>query len=170
MHPRTCYFALILGLIAIVVFSAAAHADCIDIILTPASQSGAAGTMVTFDATLTNLTGSTIFLNGDSATTSSSFLSVDDNPFMNNAPLSLAPGASSGPFALFGVFIAPGTAQGSYAFNTFTITGGTSRGTFDPLGSAQFNVNVAVAPEPGTLVLLATGLLGLGIKLRRERG
>jgi len=164
MQPHRLSYQLILGLMAIAFLSAAAHADSIDITLMQSSQSGLAGTSVTFDATITNMTGGTIFLNGDSATTSTSFLTVNDNPFLNNAPLSLAAGASSGPFALFSVFIAPGTPSGNYSFNTFSISGGTSNVAFNTVGSAQFNV--AVTPEPGTLVLLASGLLGVGLKLR----
>ncbi len=164
MPRRQLFYRSILSLIATIFLSAAAHADAIDITLTPVSQSGMAGTTITFEATLTNLAGSTIFLNGDSVTTSSSFLVLDDNPFLTHAPLSLAPGAVSGPFALFSVFITPGTPNGVYNSNTFTILGGTSSGDFNNVGSAQFDV--AVAPEPGTIVLLTSGLLGLGIKLR----
>src|SRR5271166_4451682 len=109
MQPRRLSYLLILGLMATVLLSSPARADSIDITLMQISQVGLSGTTVTFDATLTNLTGSTIFLNGDARTTSTPFLSVDDSPFLTNAPLSLNPGARSGPFALFSVFIAPGT-------------------------------------------------------------
>jgi len=161
---------LFVGLLAIVFCSATAHADSIGITLTQISQSGAAGTIVTFDARLTNLTSSPVFLNGDSATTSTSFLTVDDNPFLNNAPLSLAAGASSGPFALFNVLIAPGTAVGTYGFNTFSILGGADGSAFAPTGSAQFAVTASPVPEPGTIRLLVTGMLGLGAwgRLRRH--
>jgi hypothetical protein len=158
-----------IALLAVAFLSSVAHADSVGITLTDTSQTGLAGTTVTFDATLTNLTSSTIFLNGDTATTSSSSLTVDDNPFLNNAPLSLAAGASSGPFALFNVLIAPGTLPGTYDFNTFSILGGPTNVDFNTVGSAQFNVNVSPVPEPGTIVLLTSGLLGLGIKFRFRR-
>jgi PEP-CTERM motif len=142
-----------------------AYADSIEITLTDPTQSGG---MVRFDATLTNLTGSTIFLNGASATTSSSFLTVDTNPFLTNAPLSLAGNASSGPFAAFNVFIAPGTPAGSYSLNSFSILGGLTSNNFNSIGSADFTVNVSpglsVAPEPGTLVLVGLGVLGIGLQ------
>jgi hypothetical protein len=155
-------YLLILSVMAAVLFSAVAHADSIDITLISTSQSGVAGTTVTFEAILTNLTSSTVFLNGDSATTSTSFLTLDDNPFMSNAPLSLAAGASSGPFALFSVFIAPGTASGIYSPNLFSILGGADSNAFNPVGNAPFSVSVSPVPEPGTITLLLTGMLGLG--------
>jgi len=163
MQPRRWGYAVILSL-TMVLFSVAARADSIDITLMETSQSGLPGTTVTFDATITNLTGATIFLNSSGNATSTPFLTVDGNPFLTNAPLSLAPGASSGPLALFSVIIAPGITPGVYDSNKFYIVGGTTSGASDMVGSAEFNV--AVAPEPGTLVLLASGLLGLGFKLR----
>jgi hypothetical protein len=167
MRRRRMHRLVVIILWATALSSAAAHADSIDITLLQVNQSGVAGTTVTFDATLTNLTGSTIFINGGTATTSTSFLTVDDNPFLNNAPLALASGARSGPFPLFSVFISPGTPLGNYGFNTFSILGGTSSTAFNSVGSAQFNVTVA--PEPGTMLLLSSGLIGLGIKLRLKK-
>jgi hypothetical protein len=160
---------LLVALLAMVFVSSAARADSIQLTLTQTRQTSAAGTTVTFDATLTNFTTNTIFLNGDSVTSSMSSLTVDDNPFLNNAPLSLAAGASSGPFALFRVLIAPGTAAGTYGFNTFSILGGPDNSAFSPIGSAQFAVTVSPVPEPGTLMLLVTGALGMGSWSRFRR-
>jgi hypothetical protein len=143
-----------------------ATAQDIGIVLSQSTLSGAAGATLTFDATLTNLSSSTIFFNGDSSTTASAFLTVSDNPFLNNAPLSLAAGASSGPFAMFAVTLAPGIAAGIYNLNDFTILGGLTNVDFNPVGSANFTVDVLPVPEPGTLVLVASGLLGLTIKHR----
>src|SRR5215813_1186619 len=102
-RSKTSY--LFIMALVLMLFPAAAHADSIGITLTQIDQTGVAGRTVTFQATLTNLTTNTIFLNGDSGTTSSTLLTVDDNPFLTNAPLTLAPGASSGPFDLFSVLI-----------------------------------------------------------------
>jgi len=150
-------------------FSVHAYADLVDIVLTQSTQTGWDGTTLTFVISLTNTTGSTIFLDGAGITTSSSFLTMTDNPFLANAPLSLAPGATTGPFAAFTVLIAPGSPAGSYALNDFSILGGTS-GSFDVIGSAAFTVNVAPdldpVPEPSTAVLLSAGLIGIGVKRR----
>lgn len=142
----------------------------VGIVLSQPSLSGVSGTTLTFDATLTNLTSSPIFLNGDTSTTGSLNLTVSDNPFLNNAPLSLASGASSGPFAIFTVTIAPGTLPGAYSLNGFTILGGLSGSDFNPIGSANFTVDVlSPVPEPGTMLLVGSGLVGLAIRLRRKK-
>jgi hypothetical protein len=63
---------------------------------------------------------------------------------------------------LFNVMIAPGTSLGTYT-GTFSILGGPTSTDFTTAGTATFTVNVVtVAPEPATLALLATGVLGLG--------
>jgi hypothetical protein len=143
-----------------------ARADNIQITLTQTSQAGFPGAVVPFEATIVNLTTGTIFLNGDSSATSSTGLVLNDNPFLTNAPLSLAAGASSGPFQIFTVGIVSGTAPGTYT-GTFSILGGPTSADFTTEGSATFSVTVTTVPEPETLTLLTTGVLALGFWKRR---
>jgi PEP-CTERM motif len=145
--------------------------DSLDVTLTQASQTVVQGTtVIEFDATISNpSTTDTIFLNADSWMTNSTLVSVDDTPFMTNAPLYLNPGDSSGTFALFDVDLPANLAGGSYT-GIFSILGGPDGGTFSdfsPLSSSAFTVNVVATPEPGTIFLIGSGLAGLGLLKKR---
>lgn len=136
-------------------------------------------TVVAFSADITNSSATdTVYLNGVSPTSNSPYLTIDINPFFANAPLALAPGASSGYVNLFNADLDPATPVGDYAGNNFEIQGGPDGGAgsdFSDLADISFEVDVApltgppaTVPEPATLLLLATGLALLAPRLRRR--
>jgi hypothetical protein len=179
------HFALAMMALAVAAsHPSAANAQSLDVTLSEPTVTVTQGTTaVDFYATITNPSATApVYLNGDSATTSTSFLTVDDTPFFNNAPLSLAPGQSSGLLELFAVDLAANTPQGLYSGNVFSILGGADGNAVDDVGDVRFSVNVtastvAQAPEIeptlaiGSLMLLAGGIAVLrgGRRLRDGR-
>ncbi len=173
------FLSACLAVLAVAGAATAARADTLTLTLEQNVQSVLQGTAsVAFYATISNPSATdTIYLNGDSFSTTSLYLTVDDTPYFSNAPLWLAPLASSGPFELFAVDLAPGTPVGDYTLNDFSITGGPDGGSFTDfydLADANFAVDVTASsspvPEPATGALLGSGLLllaGLAEKRRR---
>jgi hypothetical protein len=151
------------------------RADSLDVTLTESTESVTAGTTVAaFDATITNPSEDTVYLNSDFVTTDSLLVNVDDTPFLVNAPVSVGPGASSGLFEIFDVDLDPLLPPGSY-HGVFTIYGGADGGAgtaSDDLADANFTVDVVSpivsTPEPATLPLLAMGLAALAFVRRRQ--
>jgi hypothetical protein len=174
-------FILTLALVASVCIAPSAQAQTLDLTLLDANQTVTQGTTtVGFDATIFNpSTTATIYLNGASGSTASSLLTVDVSPFFANAPFSLAPGQSSGPFELFAVDLATTALTGSYVGNGFEIQGGADGGSFSAfqdLADANFSVTVTsstvAAPEidPSSAISGLFMLMGGLAVMRGRRG
>jgi hypothetical protein len=136
---------------------AAAKADPLTITLDAPYQSGGVS-VFGFDATVTNTSASTVYLNGDFFNVDSP-LTVDDSPYLNDYPLTLGAGDSASGL-LFNVDVPIGTPLGLHT-GYFDITGGSDGNAGDTVGEAVFDVNVT--PEPSSWLLLGSGLAALAI-------
>ncbi len=161
----------------------------------PPSRADGAGflTIANLTATIGNA-GNTITVFGDLTNTSSSQLDFNnDNPNFTNLSVSSSTGLLTlngilgfGPaditgntkltgVELFTFIIAPGAAPGVYTLNNYTVYGGTNTGCAigdcaSQLGIIDFTVTVkspVTTPEPGSLVLLVSGLIAGLLALRR---
>jgi hypothetical protein len=119
-----------------------ATSTSLTIALDQSTLAGVPGSAVEFFGVITNTTASAIFLNGDSYTVLGlASGSLDDSPFFNNAPLSLAAGASSLDIGLFTINIPGNTVPALYSGSSFNILGGAGSGDQNLEGTATFNVN-----------------------------
>ncbi len=165
-----------LAIAGLLLAGTAARADSLTLTLDAPFQSGPmdtftfTGTIAYTNADSTNDGGVTEYLNGDSFSVDAP-ATLDDSAFLNNAPLSMNPGDSSGDIVLFTV-TTPAFVGGSLADNfytgSFSIVGGASSSDdTDVLATQDFDAQVT--PEPTSWLLLATGLAGLlfTMKLRK---
>jgi hypothetical protein len=137
-----------------------AFANSLTLTLVSSTITTTPGSTVTFQATGTNTTGSTLFLNGDLPGSLDPPLTFDDSPFILLWPLSLDAGMSFGPADLFNITVPISAAAGTYN-GSIEITGGPGTTDEDVIGSATFSVNVPV-PEPATATF---AVLGIGLLL-----
>jgi hypothetical protein len=148
--------------LAILLLVPLASADTINLSLESPVQTGIAGETLSFTATVTAVSDKqgSVYLVSDSANvTGPSALTIDDTPFLLNFPFVMSAGDSVTD-ALFTVTLPSDVLAGVYS-GYFSILGGLDPGSFSTLATVDFTVNVAApsaVPEPGTYVLMATGL------------
>jgi hypothetical protein len=144
------------------------RADSLDVTFSPASATAVAGATTVIDVygTITNpITNTqTLYLNGDILNVAP--MAATSTDFFYLTPVSLDPGQSSGLIELFQIVFGPSIAPGDYVSN-YTLEGGTDDTTYNFVSNtASFDVTVPT-PEPGTLLLLGSGLAFLVGRRRR---
>jgi hypothetical protein len=140
-----------------------ARASTLSIHLLAPFQSGD-GNVFEFNATVTNTSNSTVFLNADAFNVDFPLM-VDDSPFFLT-PISLGP-SNSFTARLFNVDVPAGAHNGVYT-GSFEILGSADpTDTSTVAGSAVFNVEAT--PEPSSLILALMGFAGIGGSLVRRR-
>jgi hypothetical protein len=141
------------------------------------------GSNVTLFGTVTNNSLSPLFLNGSGGA------SNDNDPpdtnivlfpffYIGNAPgqdpFVLAPGQSTGLTRLVTVSINPSAPVPSLTSGSVEICGGADAQACELLGRAFYSIRVAdtppaPTPEPASIILLASGLAGTVMRVRRDR-
>jgi hypothetical protein len=172
MQRLTLLFASIAAL-TILLLAPRVQADDFSVTLT---QDGTVlpGGMVDFDATITNISSGTLFINGDEFSAAFPLLLDDTNfviYFLLGPPVSLDSGQTLTDVDVFTITVDPSALAGDYG-GSYGFTGGADEFATDDLGSADFDVVVSspavTTPEPGTLCLLCGGL-GIVAWLYRRR-
>ena len=152
-----------------------------DLTITLPTISGSAGDTIVVLGTLTNTSPNTLDFANDSVTFNNTAIGgvadVTFNAIFGAGPSSIGGNSTLINVDLFTVFIANDATPGLYDLNSYDILGGTDANcTLDftlcgvQLGAIEFTVNVQGAvptPEPGTLMLLASGLLAGVLVIRR---
>lgn len=155
------------------IFSAIGQAGVIQVDLENVALSGAPGDTLHYFATFTNTSlTETVTFAGTSTTAIDSRLTIDTTPVVLNGPASLGPGEVFSSFGVWDVGIDPATPAGPYIGNSVSLFGFVDDGvnsTFADVADVTFDVNVtgSSAPEPATILLLATGFAAIALSRKR---
>jgi hypothetical protein len=156
---------------ALFVFGAATvSANSIAITFDQPFQTGYPGATLQFFGTITNLSGSTVYLNSDDITIGGLSLIVND--LFGNVPILLAPsgqtGDSSGDIELFDVLVSNPLLDAGTFPGTYTLVGGADSASQDIQGSSGFSVGTV--PEPSSILLLLGVALSVPALRNYRRG
>lgn len=149
--------SLLMLVLAVMTMLPAAHADTISFAFTSPVQTGAPGTTLTFDATISaplSNTGAVDLFDLSITTPGFTTSPNDDSGFFANFPEFMSPGDST-TATLFTIALASNIAPGTYIGTAAILNEANAL-----LGSSQFEIDVpgtSPVPEPGTWVLLITG-------------
>ena len=168
-----------------------ARADPVVITFTNPTQTLVAGSSGSFSGSLTNISSSPVTVSGsliNFTTIVGEFQGTlivlnFENAFLNlvsplsGGPLTLAPGESTGVIPIFRFDLSPSFGGPSpVTFNgLFTVSQGDVFIPANQLGRASWSImvlsnpNASAVPEPATVLLFGTSLVGMAVKLYRKR-
>ncbi|MEI9980974.1 MAG: PEP-CTERM sorting domain-containing protein [Edaphobacter sp.] len=168
------FCTMFVAVLAMGAMSTAAYADTVVFTLSSSTVDVAPGGTATFDATISapGSNGAPVFLNSDSVTFNLPVGNIlDDSGLLSNFVADLNPGDSDTE-ELFTVTIPAGTLSGLYS-GVYELQGGADENALDKIGTVDFTVDVqspvAATPEPGSWVLLASGMAGAAAVVTRRR-
>jgi hypothetical protein len=159
MNIKKTALSFSIALLAALALVMPASADTLNLMLSNPVQTAIPGATLTFGASASApfSNSGTIFLNGDNFNLSLNGAVIDDSGLFLNFPPSLDPGVGVAG-TLFTVALPSTITPGTYT-GFFSILGGSDSNAQDTIATATFEIDApAAVPEPGTWLLLATGL------------
>ncbi len=164
MRHQAKLLGVVMALCVVFLASKNVNADPVTLTLTNPNQVGTVGSTLSFMGSLTNVAAPTATIVSYNFNGLPGTLTFDDSPFIVNfLGQSITGGSTLGPLAMFTVTIEAGTTPGIYN-GVFSVLFDSDAGEFQETNFQTFSITVqgqTAIPEPMTLLLLGTGLVGL---------